>query len=84
MVPYMNNLELLMGGMKLLVCGMGTVFVFLVVMILCMKLMQRVLGPFAARFEPVPKKAVSKAAPAAGDDALLAAAAVAAVARERR
>ena len=74
----MSNLELLTGGLKLLVCGMGMVFVFLVVMIVCMMLMQRLLAPFAARFEPAPKKPAPKAAaPAAGDDALIAAAAVA-------
>ena len=30
----MNNLELMTGGMKLLVCGMGMVFFFLVVMMM--------------------------------------------------
>ena len=81
----MNNLELLTGGMKLLVCGMGMVFFFLVVMIVCMMLMQRFLAPFADRFEPAPKKAAPKAVPTDdGADALIAAAAVAAVARERR
>ena len=77
----MSNFELLTGGLKLLVCGMGMVFVFLVVMIVCMKAMQKILAPFVSRFEPAPRK---PAAPAAGDDALLAAAAVAAVARKRR
>ena len=56
-----------------------------IVMIVCMMLMQRLLAPFADRFEPAPKKAAPKAAaPADDDSALLAAAAVAAVARERR
>lgn len=80
----MSNFELLTGGLKLLVCGMGMVFVFLVVMIVCMKAMQKILAPFVSRFEPAPRKPAAPAAPAAGDDALLAAAAVAAVARKRR
>ena len=82
----MSNLELLTGGMKLLVCGMGMVFIFLVVMIFCMMAMRRILAPFADLFESAPKKAAPKApaASSGGDDALAAAAAVAAVARARR
>ncbi|WP_353891090.1 OadG family transporter subunit, partial [uncultured Victivallis sp.] len=51
----MSNAELILGGLKLLVFGMGMVFVFLVVMIIAMNLMQKILAPFAAAFEPAPK-----------------------------
>ena len=47
----MSNAELILGGLKLLVFGMGMVFVFLVVMIIAMNLMQKILAPFAAAFE---------------------------------
>ena len=40
----MSNAELILGGLKLLVFGMGMVFVFLVVMIIAMNLMQKILG----------------------------------------
>ena len=63
----------------LVVCmGMGTVFLFLLIMILCMSLMSKVLAPFAKHFEPAPaaKPAAKKASQS---DADIAAAAVAAV-----
>ncbi len=74
----MSNAELILGGLKLLVFGMGMVFVFLVVMIIAMNLMQKVLAPFAAAFEPAPK-APAKPKAAGRDDAQLAAIAAAAV-----
>ena len=61
----MSNAELILGGLKLLVFGMGMVFVFLVVMIIAMNLMQKILAPFAAAFEPAPK-APAKPKAAAG------------------
>ena len=79
----MSNGELLASGMKLLVCGMGVVFVFLVVMIVSIDLMSVVLRPFVDRFEPKPAPAPKPSATAAGE-AEVAAAAVAAVALHRR
>ena len=78
----MSNGELLASGMKLLVCGMGVVFVFLVVMIVSIDLMSVVLRPFVDRFEPKPAAQPKPSAPAAGE-AEIAAAAVAAVALHR-
>ena len=75
----MSNAELILGGLKLLVFGMGMVFVFLVVMIIAMNLMQKVLAPYAAAFEPAPKAPAKPTAASNGDDAQLAAIAAAAV-----
>jgi Na+-transporting methylmalonyl-CoA/oxaloacetate decarboxylase gamma subunit len=58
---------------------MGVVCVFLIAMIFCMKILEKVLAPFAVRFEPAPK-VQSKPKAAGSNDAVLAAAAVAAVA----
>lgn len=71
---------LLGNGFKLMLLGMGVVFIFLIVMIIAMNLMKRVLAPFAGMFE-APPKAPARKAPAAGsgDDARLAAIAAAAV-----
>ena len=77
----MSNAELLASGLKLLVCGMGVVYVFLVVMIFSINLMSIVLRPWAEKFEPKP--AAPKSAPAADGVADLVAAAVAAVALRR-
>ena len=78
----MDNMELLASGLKLLVCGMGVVFVFLVVMIFSINIMSVVLRPWIAKFEPAPAAPKAAAAPAA-DDVNVAAAAVAAVALHR-
>lgn len=69
---------LFLDGLRLMVMGMGTVFLFLLIMILCMSLMSKVLAPFAKHFEPAPaaKPAAKKASQS---DADIAAAAVAAV-----
>lgn len=77
----MSNLELLANGLKLLVFGMGMVYLFLVVMIVSIDIMGRIVKPWIAAFEPKP--AASKPSPAAADDAAVAAA-VAAVALRRR
>ena len=77
----MSNMELLASGMKLLVCGMGVVYVFLVVMIFSINLMSLLLRPWAAKFEPKP--AAPQKAAASDADAGLVAAAVAAVALRR-
>jgi len=78
----MYNMELLASGLKLLVCGMGVVFVFLVVMIFSINIMSVLLRPWIAKFEPAPAAPKTAAAPAA-DDVNVAAAAVAAVALHR-
>ncbi len=70
---------MILDGIKLMVLGMGTVLVFLVVMIFFMNLLAKVLAPFAGVLEkaaPAPKK---KAAAKTGDDQLKAAAAAAAL-----
>ncbi len=71
---------MILDGIKLMVLGMGTVLVFLVVMIFFMNLLAKVLAPFAGVLEkaaPAPKK--KAAAKKAGDDSLKAAAAAAAL-----
>lgn len=77
----MSNAELLASGLKLLVCGMGVVYVFLVVMIFSINLMSIVLRPWIDKFEPKP--AAPKVAAAPSVEADLVAAAVAAVALRR-
>ncbi len=70
---------MILDGIKLMVLGMGTVLVFLVVMIFFMNLLAKALAPFAGVLEkaaPAPKK---KAAAKSGDDSLKAAAAAAAL-----
>ena len=79
----MSNVELIMGGLKLLVFGMGMVYFFLILMIIAMNLMQKVLARFAAAFEPAPK-APAKSKKASDDDAQLAAIAAAAVELARK
>ncbi len=78
----MSNAELLASGLKLLVCGMGVVYVFLVVMIFSINLMSVLLRPWIAKFEPKPAAAKGPSAPAEGV-ADIVAAAVAAVALRR-
>ena len=70
---------MILDGIKLMVLGMGTVLVFLVVMIFFMNLLAKVLAPFAGVLEkaaPAPKK---KAAGKGGGNQLKAAAAAAAL-----
>ena len=84
------NTEMLLNGVQLMVFGMGMVYVFLIVMIFCMKLLNLILTPFVKRQQAA--EAAAKAAEAAkksaaapaGDDVALVAAAVAAVAAARR
>ncbi|MCQ2352339.1 MAG: OadG family protein [Victivallaceae bacterium] len=75
----MSNAELLTAGIKLMVCGMGIVFVFLVIMIGAMNLLRVVLAPFADALDE--KKAAAPAKQT--DDLAVVAAAVAAVDLER-
>ncbi len=79
----MSNFELIMGGLKLLVFGMGMVYFFLALMIIVMNLMQKVLAPFAAAFEPAPK-APARPEKNSNDGAQLAAVAAAAVELARK
>ena len=79
----MSNMDLLASGLKLLVFGMGMVYVFLVVMIFSINVMSVLLRPFVSRFEPKPAAQPKAAAPAAEGVADIVAAAVAAVALRR-
>ncbi len=76
-------MELLQEGLKLMVVGMGVVFLFLALMVVIMTGMAKVLAPYAKLLDkPVDKpqrKPAKKPAAASGDDAAKAAAAVAAV-----
>ena len=78
----MSNAELLASGLKLLVCGMGVVYVFLVVMIFSINLMSILLRPWIDKFEPKPAAPKTPAASAGGETDIVAAA-VAAVALRR-
>ena len=49
--------QMLLDGLKAMVLGMGMVYIILIVMIFCMKLMSKLLEPY--------KNALVKAAPAA-------------------
>ena len=77
----MSNSELISGGLKLLVCGMGMVYVFLGVMIACMFIAQKALAPFAKYFEP--KADDAPAAKRDDDSEILAAIAACAVENHR-
>ena len=81
----MNNIELLAAGLKLMVFGMGMVFMFLIVMIFAMKLLEIVVRPFARAQEAKAAAAAAAKKPAAkSDDVNLAAIAAAAVEAFRR
>ena len=68
-------MSMILDGLKLMVIGMLTVYVFLLIMIFCMNVLSKILTPIAAKYE---KKPEPKPAAAGGDDALRAAAAAAA------
>jgi oxaloacetate decarboxylase gamma subunit len=73
----MSNEELIIGGLKLMVFGMGMVFVFLVVMIFAMNLLEKVLAPFKGMLEPAPKASAKPKAASSNDSQLAAIAATA-------
>ena len=78
--------EKLLAGLQLMVFGMGMVYLFLIVMIFCMKLMSKIIAPIAAKqkaAEDAAKAAAKKPAAASSDESALVAAAVAAVAARR-
>jgi len=60
-------------GLKMMVVGMGMVYVFLVVMICLMKLMSKLLAPYSHLLAPAPS-AAKKSAEQGVDPALVAAA----------
>lgn len=71
-------MDLILDGLKLMVVGMLTVYIFLMIMVFCMNLMAKILAPIAAKME---KEQQAKAAPspsAAHEDAVRAAVAAAA------
>ena len=82
--------ELMAGGIKLMVFGMGMVYVFLIIMIILMSIMSKLLAPYAnflVKQQPV-KKAKASNASAGGktlsaEDRLLAKAAIEAVKMHR-
>ncbi len=100
MLPLLTNMPKdvliaqLKDGLVLLVLGMGTVFVFLVILIFATKLMSRIImnmegrhhdqAPAAAPVQAAAVQVQQKAAPAPqGDDAAVAAAIAAAYDRSR-
>ena len=74
------NLDLLSAGLRMMVLGMGMVYVFLIVMIIAMKLMSKALQPFANALQTEAKPAAKKAA--GPSDEQLAAVAAAVVAHK--
>ncbi len=65
---------MIIDGLKLMIIGMLTVYVFLLIMIFCMSVLAKILAPLAARSEKKPEPK-----PASGnEDALRAVAAAAA------
>ena len=60
----MSNWELFLAGLKLTIFGMGWVYLFLVVMIIFVNLMEKLLRPFKDFLEPAPAPAAKPAAPA--------------------
>ncbi|MDX9980394.1 MAG: OadG family protein [Lentisphaeria bacterium] len=80
--------DLLKNGLMLMVIGMGTVFAFLTVMVLCIQASAKVAARFAhlipepEKKKPKAKKPAAPAAPA-GDDGALVAVLTAAVAKYR-
>ena len=73
--------ELMAGGFKLMVFGMGMVYIFLVIMIGAMKVLQVVLRPFATLLDPPAAAPAAKRGAASSEDANLAAIAAAVVAK---
>ena len=73
-------MELLMDGLKLLVIGMGWVFLFLTLMIGVIALVSKLVAPYAHIFEPPrPVAETGKSTVPAKEDSAMAAAAAAAV-----
>ena len=75
------NKEMLLNGVQLMVFGMGMVYVFLVIMIGAMKVLEVVLRPFATLLDPPAAAPAAKKASGSSEDAKLAAIAAAVVAK---
>lgn len=76
----MNVVEIFNEGFAVMCVGMGTVFVFLTIMIFAMNCMSKVVAKLNTIWpEPVPQVAGSKKKVAKGDDSEIAAAIVAAM-----
>jgi sodium pump decarboxylase gamma subunit len=75
----MSNQELLLAGLKLLIFGMGMVFIFLVIMIYAVKIMEKLLAPFAKYFEEAKAPVTKKNSVTKSDDSAAAIAAAVAV-----
>ena len=79
--------QMLLDGLKAMVLGMGMVYVFLILMIFCMKLMSKILEPYKnalVKAAPAAKKpAAKKAGGLSEQDKLLAKAAIEAVKMHR-
>ena len=73
--------ELMAGGIKLMVFGMGMVYVFLVIMIGAMKVLEVALRPFATLLDPPAAAPAAKKPAARSEEANLAALAAAVVAK---
>ena len=73
--------ELMAGGIKLMVFGMGMVYVFLVIMIGAMTVLEVALRPFATLLDPPAAAPAAKRGAASSEDANLAAIAAAVVAK---
>ncbi len=77
----MNYGEMMVGALKLMVFGLGMVYVFLVIMIGAMKVLEVVLRPFATLLDPPAAAPAAKKASGSSEDAKLAAVAAAVVAK---
>ncbi len=79
----MSNWDLFMIGIKLMIFGMGVVYIFLVLMIYSMKFLERLLRPLAGHFESKPGPGPVSSGGAAPDELAAVAAAVCALHRDR-
>jgi oxaloacetate decarboxylase gamma subunit len=77
----MNYGEMMVGALKLMVFGMGMVYIFLIIMIGAMKVLEVTLRPFATLLDPPAAAPAKKAASGSSEDAKLAAVAAAVVAK---
>lgn len=69
----MNSSNLIMIGLELMLLGMGSVFVFLILLVVVTTAMSRLLTRFFPEAAPIPKAPARRAqAPAALDSELIA------------
>ena len=69
----MTSSELMMEGVELMIFGMGSVFIFLILLVIITTLMSRVLGRYFPDALPAPKAAPRRKASPAVDSELIAA-----------